>query len=510
MIDCGGFSYANTMKTELLFRRPAIRRAATLGRLRGQFGAAMALLFTGQPLQAGNPGFDWAIPLPGNMDYAPPVAADAQGNILVGSNGQGVTKLDPVGRIIWTTELTAPVFGLAVDNVGATYAVARADTNISSIASAPPKGIGSAVLAKFLPTGELAWIRRDGGANLVWPNSIRIGPDRSIFVGGSYSKLAVFHSTPLPEANDGAGFLAKYSDRGNLVWVQGLTGTPVLGIDAAGDVLLGFDSELKKLGPDGNVIWSRTVADVGGIRALTADWAGNVFISISGFDGFVHNKRLAKWSASGERLWEQFYGFTGSSGVDFRSLAANSAGECLVAVQNAQPEIDVGSFRLTTVGAVSVAVLKFSATGDLRWAIASQGVDPLSNLSRRSDARNPELTMDPHGRCYVAGCFYGTVRFGPVELIGRNYGSPFQPFVAHVFDPDLSIPDVKLEINRAEDGLLLTWPTLASGFVLQTTTSLEPPVNWTTVHAAVMASLEAVTVRVDLPQSPAFYRVVRP
>jgi uncharacterized repeat protein (TIGR03803 family) len=74
----------------------------------------------------------------------------------------------------------------------------------------------------------------------------------------------------------------------------------------------------------------------------------------------------------------------------------------------------------------------------------------------------------------------------------------------------LSLPPPQLTIIRSEPSFILTWPTNAAGFVLQSTTNLVSPAVWTTVSPAptVVNGQNAVTNLVSGTRS--FYRLSQP
>ena len=94
---------------------------------------------------------------------------------------------------------------------------------------------------------------------------------------------------------------------------------------------------------------------------------------------------------------------------------------------------------------------------------------------------------------------YGTAQIG---------GSLFVPSKGTVFS--LSLPQPQLTIIRSGANVILTWPTNATGFTLQSTTNLVSPVVWSAVSPApvVVNGQNAVTNSISGTQQ--FYRLSQP
>ena len=88
---------------------------------------------------------------------------------------------------------------------------------------------------------------------------------------------------------------------------------------------------------------------------------------------------------------------------------------------------------------------------------------------------------------------YGTTAYGG----SSNYGTVFS----------LSLPLPQLTITHSGANAILTWPTNAVGFGLQSTTNLVSPVVWSTVSPGpvVVNGQNTVTDPISGPQK--FYRL---
>jgi hypothetical protein len=67
-----------------------------------------------------------------------------------------------------------------------------------------------------------------------------------------------------------------------------------------------------------------------------------------------------------------------------------------------------------------------------------------------------------------------------------------------------------LSIVKAANAVVISWPIAPTGFVLQSTTNLTPPIVWQNVNASVTVTNNRNVVAVSLPAGNQFYRLRRP
>jgi uncharacterized repeat protein (TIGR03803 family) len=102
----------------------------------------------------------------------------------------------------------------------------------------------------------------------------------------------------------------------------------------------------------------------------------------------------------------------------------------------------------------------------------------------------------PHGLVLGGNTFYGTT------AAGGAYGSGT---VFSISLPSLTPPP--LTITAAGENVILTWPTSANGFTLQTTTNLGPSMNWTTNLPAAVVLNGNYTVTSRISGTQQFFRL---
>lgn len=80
-------------------------------------------------------------------------------------------------------------------------------------------------LARYSPTGALAWARRAGGTGNDWGAGVAALPDGSLAVGGAHTGTVAFGTTVLVGAGGTDVFLAKYTGSGAPEWAKRAGGT---------------------------------------------------------------------------------------------------------------------------------------------------------------------------------------------------------------------------------------------------------------------------------------------
>jgi hypothetical protein len=118
------------------------------------------------------------------------------------------------------------------------------------------------------------------------------------------------------------------------------------------------------------------------------------------------------------------------------------------------------------------------------YTFTFNGVYPYTN----SDGAHPNAALILSGNT-----LYGTATGGGYQGGFTGNGTVFSLSLGSISPPQLTI-------NSSGANVILTWPTNATGFTLESTTNLAPPVIWTTVSGQ-----NAVTNPISARQM--FYRL---
>ena len=227
---------------------------------------------------------------------------------------------------------------------------------------------GNIFLVKYDPDGYMEWARQMGGGTkgLEERVSVKVDTDDNIVVTGDFGGTGVFGNTEL-ESNGGFdAFIAKFDNKGNLVWAKSYGGKGHdWGVDLITDsndniIVIGcfqgtvefekhrlvarkqsFDVFVAKLNSSGRLFW---VEQIGGnntdwATAITLDGYDNPIITgyfkgRSAFGNAVfesHGKKdifIAKYNEIGQVMWVQQVGGPGDD--EGWSIAAVDSGKTIV------------------------------------------------------------------------------------------------------------------------------------------------------------------------------------
>lgn len=166
-------------------------------------------------------------------------------------------------------------------------------------------------------------------------------------------------------------------------------------------------------GGAGNDIGEEIAVDAAGNSYVVGSFSGSAqfgstTLNSAGFeDAFV-----AKCGPWGNWLWARRAG--GSMRDQCFSVAADAAGNCVIAGSFYSPQMVFGVYSLSNSGSLTstdIFVAKISSAGDWLWASSAGGT--------ASDA-GQAVAMDPAGNVYLTGAFRSVANFGPYSLNSFN------------------------------------------------------------------------------------------
>lgn len=208
----------------------------------------------------------------------------------------------------------------------------------------------------------------------------------NLYVAGDCN-AATFGTTTLASAG-GTGYVAKLTSRGTYEWVVALTAAEA-----------SFIADLA-VDADGNTYVT------GGFISPTLTFGATTLTHIS--PGNWSTGFIAKLSPAGEWLWAT--GFGGPQGAAGASLCLDDTGHVFV-TGNFRDTITFGATALTgDWGYDHLFVAKLSTSGDIQWAVSTNGG---SGIGRR-------VAVDGDGNCYLTGDFEYGIRCGAMALGPRG------------------------------------------------------------------------------------------
>jgi hypothetical protein len=107
------------------------------------------------------------------------------------------------------------------------------------------------------------------------------------------------------------------------------------------------------------------------------------------------------------------------------------------------------------------------------------------------------IAVDGGGNCYVTGSFDGTANFGGAILSGGGV------YVAKISSSR------RLRIGLSGASVMVSWPASATGFVLESSTSLSPP-NWQPAPESAVTNNGLLEVLVPVNPGSRYFRLHKP
>lgn len=334
-----------------------------------------------------------AVDSSGNSYIAYMVAnATVSGGTFLGSWDIAVAKVDADGNLVWLRQTnrlstTSNDEGpqIAVDPNGDVYVSYH--TNGGTVSGGTALGTWDIVLSKFDTNGNHVWSRQNSSFNTTG------------YEAWSYLRT------------DGWG---------NVYMLNETSAT------VSGGTLLGSnDLVIRKIDPDGNIIWVRQQPPINttayeGNHGLDVDMEGNVYIgyissgTISGGTNAGSNDTVvAKINTDGVLQWiRQLRNTNTPSSEEQVKIAVNINGEIFV------------TYRVSNVvsggvlsGNYDIVVFKMDPSGNLVWVKQT----PNMNTSTVNTDYNPWIAADTNGNAFVAYYTSGTVsggyNFGGADIV---------------------------------------------------------------------------------------------
>ncbi len=285
-----------------------------------------------------------------NLDDPNVLAVDTNGYVyLTGRSYGGGTFFDyatikytPTGDTLWVRRFNGPgnaldqPYALALDRKGNVYVTGESWTGTSS----------DYATIKYLPNGELGWVRYYDGLGQGEDRAYALAVDDSGYVyvtGESIGKNSSYDYATI-----------KYDSSGNILWVKRYNGV-ANGDDAA---------YALKVGPDGNLY-------------VTGMSLGN---------GTYFDYLTIKYSKAGDTLWVRRYNGPGNYGDRPYSLMVDKDDNVYLTGNS------YGSASLD-----DYATIKYNSQGEVLWVRRYNGPQNNTDLAF-------SLAVDDSGKVYVTGC----------------------------------------------------------------------------------------------------------
>lgn len=321
-----------------------------------------------------------------------------------GTKDMFVTKQDPSGNLIWARHFTGvgSIIGKAI-SVSPAGDIFLAGMFTDSVDADPGPGVlmvnnfnaSSAardlLAVKLSTSGNLIWANQLGGIGHFETNQLEVDDAGEVYLMGEFKGTIDFDPGPNSHVLSATIaediFLTKWSNAGDLRWIQTLTG------------ISEKESYQLRMDPDANLYVS------GRFRNGTMDMDPGIGVdtvqAISGWDCFV-----TKWDSSGSiSWWRRFH--TASSFALVREIAPDPQGNVYIGgTFYFSMDLDPGPgvSNVTSQGAQDVCIVKLNAAGNFVWG---------KTFGSTNQDFVEHLVADAHSNLYLTGEFISNVDFDP-------------------------------------------------------------------------------------------------
>jgi hypothetical protein len=298
--------------------------------------------------------------------------------------------------------------------VSGSYAYKNLSINGSTLQE-PQNNSTDGFVLKLSPTGTVLWAKRFGGSSSEYPGGIALDLEGNCVVAGSfYSDSINFDSTLVNRTGLMDAFIAKYTPSGSVAWARGFgsksfTGPNSIAIDSSNNIYLcgwfegavTFDGKtinagaaparnpfLVKFNSQGIAEWAEAGAGLGGssygghvaINSANQPYLagffesdklsfGNIYLTKAGAN---QNCFLAKFDVNGTPLWAK--STRNSNYAISTGLGIDSDGSAYLVGYYGGNSIDFDSLSLTNNGNSDGFLVKYSNSGVAQWGRVLGGI----------------------------------------------------------------------------------------------------------------------------------------
>ncbi|MFA5781679.1 MAG: SBBP repeat-containing protein [Bacteroidales bacterium] len=360
-----------------------------------------------------------------------------------------IAKYDPSGNVLWAQRAGGSGddwgYSITTDSLGNVYLTGMFKSSTITFGSTTLTNAGSNTrdifIVKYDPSGNVLWAQNAGGSNDDSGNSISADSLGNVYLTGNFkSSVITFGSTTLTnDTTNGTPdmFFVKYNANGNVLWAQRAGGTGgddgnSISTDSYGNIYLtgyfqssaiifgsytltntgSYDVFIAKYDPSGNVLWAKSAVGSGMdfSTSITTDSFDNVYLTgwfvsstitfgsdtltNAGGGVYPYDIFIAKYDSSGNVLWAQRAGGTGSDAGN--SISTDSYGNIYLTGYFNSSAIIFGSDTLINAGISDIFITKYDSSGNVLWAKRNGG---------SLDDNGYSIAIDDFDNGYITGMF---------------------------------------------------------------------------------------------------------
>ena len=333
-------------------------------------------------------------------------------------------------------------------------------------------------ICKYNNSAELLWAYNAGGDENDSGSGLTVDASNNIYLVGNFKGSATFNSagsittiSALGGSEEQDGFIAKYSNSGNLLWVEdyGLAnasdGLSSIQLDELENIyvvgyrytgsLSYYDPHIAKFDNEGTLMWWNTPTGVSndGVSGIAIDQNGNSYIIgfftidivfgditlLAGNELDLTNTYITKYSADGQVIWAKVLPGTGGPtphggnlGDEGKSIIIDNSGYLYISGYMCGTTIfgnDCHTTELTSTDYKDIYVAKLNGNADLQWALVTGG----------ANSQTPSELVLSNGNIVLCGDYQTSANIGGTYLGG--YGGYSDIFIASIENTQPIISD---------------------------------------------------------------------
>lgn len=296
-----------------------------------------------------------------------------------------IAKYNNNGQIEWIellqTHGSVDIAAITIDKKGNPYITGsiRDTVNFSNIIKVPIGDVDIFV-AKYNANGKAQWVQSAGGRGFDGAASIALDAKNNVYICGSFQNDATFGDKHKSKIMGSDLFVAKYTNKGALEWVESGSG---------------YREEFGKsiVVDDSNYVY------VAGAYEDTIQSGDNKKITTA------YMVSIKKYSEKGGLLWMK--SIKGNGYVEAKKMALDKNG-CLFVLGDFKMNANFENQVITAEGIYdNIFISKYDRQGKLKWVKTAGGYAKFLYPN--------SITTDQNNHVYVLGSFDGRVNFGNVE-----------------------------------------------------------------------------------------------
>jgi hypothetical protein len=295
----------------------------------------------------------------------------------------------------------------------------------------------------FSQTASWDWVRSAGGVGDDVGFSITNDHNNNILVAGKIVSVANFDSLAIASMTyNGGGFIAKYDSSGNILWLNGISGSRTTAVQSIATDLNNnvyvcghfteitytdifsltsngsSDAFIGKYSANGNLLWIKSAGGIGLDGAMSLICSDSLLFVAGEFRDSVYFDNTLLVSSGNSDIFLACLDFEGNykwikqaGGLYYdvpRSISIDNNSDIIIAGHiNTSANFGITDTSVFTYGSIDPFVAKYSSAGEFLW---------VNSFGSIAEDRGISVISDINNNLFLHGHFYGTAYFDTITL----------------------------------------------------------------------------------------------